>query len=314
MADKKRIGIIGARGFVGGELLKLIATHPDLELAYASSRQQAGTAIDDFDGAVFENLTPEEAAARAADLVFLALPNGVAAPWVDVIVKAAPNTRFIDMSADYRFDEAWAYGLPELNRGAIRGAARIANPGCYATAAQIAIAPMVSRLSAPPAVFGVSGYSGAGTTPSPKNDPKMLENNLMPYGLSGHMHEREIGHQLGTPVHFMPHVAAFFRGLSVTVNLCFETPVTAEEVRMLYAQAYADEAFITVTNEAPQVRDIANTFGARLGGFVLGDDGRRAVMVCVLDNLLKGAASQAIQNLNLSFGFAENEGLRGDVA
>ncbi|MDQ7077269.1 MAG: Asd/ArgC dimerization domain-containing protein [Robiginitomaculum sp.] len=100
----------------------------------------------------------------------------------------------------------------------------------------------------------------------------------------------------------------------MTVNLCFETPVTAEEVRMLYAQAYADEAFITVTNEAPQVRDIANTFGARLGGFVLGDDGRRAVMVCVLDNLLKGAASQAIQNLNLSFGFAENEGLRGDVA
>jgi len=310
MADKKRIGIIGARGFVGGELLKLIATHPDLELAYASSRQQAGAAIDDFDGAVFESLSPEEAAARAADLVFLALPNGVAAPWVEVITKAAPQTRFIDMSADYRFDDDWAYGLPELNREAVCGATRIANPGCYATAAQIAIAPMVSHLSAPPAVFGVSGYSGAGTTPSPKNDPKLLENNLMPYGLSGHMHEREIGYQLGTPVHFMPHVAAFFRGLSVTVNLCFETPVTADELRALYAQAYAGEAFVTVSDEAPQVRDIANTFGAQVGGFALGVGGRRAVMVCVLDNLLKGAASQAMQNLNLSFGFAENEGLK----
>ena len=309
MADKKRIGIIGARGFVGGELLKLIARHPDLALAYASSRQQAGTKIDGLDGAVFESLSPDEAAGRAADLVFLALPNGVAAPWVDVIVKAVPNTRFIDMSADYRFDQNWAYGLPELNREGVRGAALIANPGCYATAAQLAIAPMVSRLSAPPAVFGVSGYSGAGTTPSPKNDPKMLKDNLMPYGLSGHMHEREIGHQLGTKVHFTPHVAAFFRGLSVTVNLCFKTPVTADELRALYGRAYAGEAFVTVTDEAPQVRDIANTFGAQIGGFALGDDGRRAVMVCILDNLLKGAASQAMQNLNLSFGFAEGAGL-----
>ena len=311
MADKKRIGIIGARGFVGGELLKLIAAHPKLKLAYASSRQQADTAIEGFNGAIFENLSPDEAADRAADLVFLALPNGVAAPWVDVILKAAPKTRFIDMSADYRFEGGWAYGLPELNREAVRGAALIANPGCYATAAQLAIAPMVLRLSTPPAVFGVSGYSGAGTMPSPKNDPKMLKDNFMPYGLSGHMHEREISHQLGMAVHFMPHVAAFFRGLSVTVNLGFDTPVTADELRALYAQAYAGEAFITVTDEAPQVRDIANTFGAHVGGFALGEDGRRAVMVCVLDNLLKGAASQAIQNLNLSFGFAENDGLQG---
>ncbi|PHS23374.1 MAG: N-acetyl-gamma-glutamyl-phosphate reductase [Robiginitomaculum sp.] len=314
MADKKRIGIIGARGFVGGELLKLIKAHPKLELAYASSRQQAGTKIDGFDGAMFESLSPDEAAKRAANLVFLALPNGVAAPWVEVILKATPRTRFIDMSADYRFDDDWAYGLSELNREALRGAALIANPGCYATAAQLAIAPMVSRLCTPPAVFGVSGYSGAGTTPSPKNDPKMLKDNFMPYGLSGHMHEREIGHQLGTSVHFMPHVAAFFRGLSVTVNLGFKAPITVDELRALYAQGYAGETFVTVSDEAPQVRDIVNTFGARVGGFSLAEGGRRAVMICVLDNLLKGAASQAIQNLNLSFGFTENEGLQGAVA
>lgn len=309
MNIQRKVGIIGARGYVGAELLKLIAVHPRLDLAYASSRQHSGEAIEGFAGKYYETLSPEDAALRSADLVFLALPNGVAAPWVEVISHAAPDTRFIDMSADYRFDDAWAYGLPERNRAALRGAQFIANPGCYASAAQIAIAPVVALLSGPPAVFGVSGYSGAGTTPSPRNDPKMLENNLMPYGLTGHMHEREISHQLGKRVHFMPHVAAFFRGLSVTVNLCFTQPITAGALQRRYKQAYRDEPFITVIEDAPQVRDCAGTHGAHVGGFSLSQDGTRAVMVCVLDNLLKGAASQAIQNLNLSFGFAETTGL-----
>ncbi len=309
MSIRRKIGVIGARGFVGAELLTLISAHTQLELSYASSRQRAGEAIEGAPGKIYETLTPVEAAQRGADLVFLALPNGVATQWVEAITKTAPDTRFIDMSADYRFDPDWHYGLPEQNRDALRGAKHIANPGCYASAAQIAIAPVVDVLAAPPAVFGVSGYSGAGTTPSPRNDPQKLSDNLMPYGLSGHIHEREISQHLGTPVHFMPHVAAFFRGLSVTVNLCFKTPLGEDDLRNRYQQAYDNEPFVTVMDEAPQVRDIANCQGAQVGGFALSADGRRAVMVCVLDNLLKGAASQAMQNLNLVFGFDETTGL-----
>jgi N-acetyl-gamma-glutamyl-phosphate reductase len=309
MSAKYRIGVIGARGYVGAELIKLIIAHPQLELAFASSRQQAGDAIAGTNGQVYETLTPQSAAKSGADMVFLALPNAMAADWVKVISKHAPNTRFIDMSADYRFDPDWAYGLVELNRAALRGAKRIANPGCYASAAQIAIAPVAAFLAAPPAIFGVSGYSGAGTTPGPRNDPARLKDNLMPYGLNGHMHEREISHQLGYQVHFMPHVAAFFRGLSVTVNLVFKIPQEVAALRLAFDAAYANERFISVVGEAPQISEIAGQYGARVGGFALSDDGRRAVMVCVLDNLLKGAASQAIQNLNLSFGLPETAGL-----
>ncbi len=309
MSARYSIGVIGARGFVGAELLSLIVEHPALELAYASSRQHAGEAINSAPDKVYETLTPAEAARRGADLVFLALPNGLAADWVKVIVQAAPKTRFIDMSADYRFDPDWVYGLPEHGRDVLRGAKYIANPGCYASAAQIAIAPVAALLSAPPAVFGVSGYSGAGTTPSPRNDPELLKDNLIPYGLSGHIHEREISHHLGTPVHFMPHVAAFFRGLSVTVNLCFKTPLDQETLRNLYDQAYDNEPFVTLVDDAPQPRDIAGVQGALVGGFALSADGGRAVMVCVLDNLLKGAASQAVQNLNLAVGLEETTGL-----
>ncbi len=309
MSTTRSIGVVGARGFVGAELLALITAHPNLELAYASSRQHVGKSIENVPGRVFEELDPENAAARGADAVFLALPNGLAADWVRVFQQKAPNTLLIDLSADYRFDEEWAYGLPEHNRAALCGARRIANPGCYASAAQIALMPMVPFLAAPPTVFGISGYSGAGTKPSPRNDSNLLRDNLMPYGLVGHVHEREIGRYLGVNVHFMPHVAAFFRGLSVTVNMCFKTPIEAGQLRELYQQAYGNERFIHLCEDAPQVSAIVGQHGAQVGGFALSEDGQRGVVVCVLDNLLKGAASQAVQNLNLAFGFNEGLGL-----
>lgn len=309
MTIRQKIGVIGARGFVGAELLRLIAAHPKLQLSYASSRQFEGKKIEESTAQSYVNLSPNDAAGRGADLVFLALPNTLAAPWVEVITRHKPDTRFIDMSADYRFDDHWVYGLPEHNRAALQDARLIANPGCYATAAQIAIAPVKNLLSAPPVIFGVSGYSGAGTTPGPRNDPAKLKDNLMPYGLGGHIHEREISRQLGRQVDFMPHVAAFFRGLSVTVNMRFSTVTTEAELRNFYEAAYANEALVQIIDDAPQVRDITGQYGAKVGGFALSADGKRAVMVCVLDNLLKGAASQAIQNLNLALGVDEYLGL-----
>ena len=134
-------------------------------------------------------------------------------------MRPRSETVIVDLSADHRFDDAWYYGLPELTRHAIAANARISNPGCYATAMQLAIAPLTDQLAGPPQCFGVSGYSGAGTTPSDKNNPDKLRDNLMPYALVDHVHEREVSRQLGMPVEFMPHVAPHFRGITMTVNL-----------------------------------------------------------------------------------------------
>src|SRR3974390_759276 len=177
MTHRKTVGIVGARGHVGAELIRLIAGHEGLELAFVSSRELAGQRVADqvpeFKGELrYENLDAAAIAAKRADAVVLALPNGKAAPYVEAIDKAAPETLIVDVSADYRFDDRWYYGLPELTRAGFRGQRRISNPGCYATAMQFAIAPLKELLAAPPACFGVSGSSGAGTTPSDKNDPE----------------------------------------------------------------------------------------------------------------------------------------------
>ena len=211
----------------------------------------------------------------------------------------------VDLSADYRFDKSWYYGLPELNREHWRGERRISNPGCYATAMQLSIAPLKDVLAAPPVCFGVSGYSGAGTTPSDKNDPEKLRDNLMPYALTGHMHEKEASFRLGVPVEFMPHVAPHFRGLTVTTNLYLSRPLKREDVLQRFHAAYDSEKLVRVTQEAPWVSRIAHRHHADIGGFAVSADGKRVVIVATLDNLLKGAATQAMQNINRAIGVDE---------
>ncbi|TQU26056.1 N-acetyl-gamma-glutamyl-phosphate reductase, partial [Xanthomonas perforans] len=249
-------------------------------------------------------------AAKAADVVILALPNGMAEPFVAAIDAAAPQTLVIDLSADYRFDPAWYYGLPELTRGSYAGQKRISNPGCYATAMQLTIAPLLDQLAGPPQCFGVSGYSGAGTTPSDKNNPALLSNNVMPYALTNHMHEREVSAQLGVPVEFMPHVAPHFRGITMTVNLWLQQPLTREQIQARYTQRYADEPLIEIVDEAPWVSRIAGKHGVQIGGVTLAPGNKRVVVVATLDNLLKGAATQAMQNLNLALGWDELMAIR----
>jgi N-acetyl-gamma-glutamyl-phosphate reductase len=244
--------------------------------------------------------------------VVLALPNGKAAPYVQAIDAVTPGTLIVDLSADYRFDKTWYYALPELTRDAWRGQRRISNPGCYATAIQLSIAPLKGLLAAPPVCFGVSGYSGAGTTPSDKNDPDKLRDNLMPYALTGHTHEKEAGFQLGLPVEFMPHVAPHFRGLTVTTNLYLSRAMKRDEVIALFKRAYDSEKLVHVVDEAPWVIRIAHKHHAEIGGFAMSADGRRVVVVATLDNLLKGAATQAMQNINLALGFDELTGIPHD--
>lgn len=304
------VGIVGARGHTGAELIKLIAAHPGLQLGFVSSRELAGQRVADHHAdwhgdLQFENLDADAVAAKGMDAVILALPNGLSAPFVAALDAASPGTVIVDLSADHRFDGSWYYGLPELTRGGYLGQKRISNPGCYATAMQLAISPLLTELAGPPQCFGVSGYSGAGTSPSDKNNPELLRDNLMPYALTNHMHEREVTAHLRVPVEFMPHVAPHFRGITMTVNLWLQQAVKREDVIGRYQAYYAGEPLIEVLDEAPWVSRIAGRHGVQIGGFDVAPGGKRLVVVATLDNLLKGAATQAMQNLNLALGLDE---------
>lgn len=309
-----KLGIVGARGHTGVELIRLVAEHPRFDLAFVSSRELVGQRVAEHVDAWHGDLrysapAHEDLPGLGADAVVLALPNGKAALCVEAFAVAGVDPVIIDLSADYRFDDTWYYGLPELTRGSYRGQRRISNPGCYATAMQLAIAPMLDVLEGPVQCFGVSGYSGAGTTPSDRNDPAKLRDNLMPYALTGHVHEREVSHRLGHPVEFMPHVAPHFRGITLTANLHLSRAFSIEQIQQRYRAQYQAEPLVQVVDEAPWVSRIAGAQHVDVGGFTLSADGRRLVVVATEDNLLKGAATQALQNLNLAFGLAELTGI-----
>lgn len=323
-----KIALIGARGYTGKALIELINSHPYLELSNVSSRELEGQKLQGYDKAeiVYENLQVEDIRRLeekgAVDVWVMALPNGVCKPFVEAIDNAkAPinhHSVIIDLSADYRFDESgkWIYGLPELSRARsdIALARKISNPGCYATAAQLGIAPLVKYIpeGVSPHIFGISGYSGAGTKPSPKNDINNLQNNLIPYSLTDHIHEREVSNQLGVDVAFTPHVAQWFQGITHTISIPLKEKLTSREIRNLYQDRYAGEKLITVTGEAPQVKDISGKHGVVIGGFGVNAKQDRVVIIVTIDNLLKGAATQCLQNINLSQSYGEFEGIPVD--
>jgi N-acetyl-gamma-glutamyl-phosphate reductase common form len=289
------LGLVGARGYVGKELVELVAGHPGLELALSISQR--------------DGVEPSEVAAHKLDAYVLALPNGKSGPYVEAITRQRSDAVIVDLSADHRFDASWVYGQPERMRGQLHAARRIANPGCYATAMQLAVAPLLPIHQGPITVFGVSGYSGSGTTPSARNDPAILRDNLLPYNLVGHVHEREVAHQLGCPIFFAPHVAPFFRGISITAMVSFPEPQTADAIERRYDLAYRDEPLVHLSTEAPLVRDIAGKHHVAIGGLAVAVDGRHAAVVATIDNLLGGAATQALRNVNLALGLPERMGV-----
>ena len=315
---RTRVGLVGARGYVGQELLKLLAHHPAFEVTLISSRELAGTRAQDLvaqwpDATLrFQAHEPEQLAQAELELLVLALPNKVSAPFVAAVDAArGASLKLLDLSADWRFDPAWQYGWPERLRDQLRGHSRVSNPGCYATGMQTALWPVLDLLEAAQ-VFGVSGYSGAGTTPSPKNDPQRLRDNLLPYSPIGHMHEREVSHQLGgLSLAFMPHVAPFFQGITLTIHMQLRQPVTAHDLLERYQAAWAHEPLVRLIpgDEPPVVRDAMGRHEVSLGGLAVSPDGRRGVIYATLDNLLKGAATQAVQNMNLMAGHEELLGL-----
>ena len=294
---KKTLGLVGSRGYTGQELIKLLAGHDGLDLRLSVSAR--------------DKKTESDVAAETLDAYVLALPNGASESYVAAITDARPDAVIVDLSADHRFVDDWVYGQPERRRAEIKGARLIANPGCYATAMQLALAPLVPLLEGPANVFGVSGYSGAGTAPSPKNDPEKLRDNLMPYSLIGHVHEREVERQLGHRLFFMPHVAPFFQGITATVSVAFSKPHGRDELMTLYRDTYGHEPLVRIQDEAPLVRDIMGKHHAEIGGVTVSKDEMHAVVIATIDNLLGGAATQALRSLNLALGFPENKGVPG---
>lgn len=304
------VGLIGARGYVGRELLRLIAGHPSLELAYACSRSLAGQPVEGVDDMLYLESDPS-VIDRDAGVVVLALPNGESAAYVEAIERVRPGALVIDLSADWRFDPRWVYGLSEHNADAIRSARRISNPGCYATAMHLALRPIIDLCDGPPHCFGVSGYSGAGTSPSEKNDPEIVTNNILPYSITGHLHEREVSRHLGAPVRFAPSVGGHFRGIVLTAMCRLRDPVSPGDLVARYDLAYSGCSLVQFdARGSVDLRGVVDRNIARVGAVCVDNSDPNSVgVVCSLDNLLKGAASQAVQNINLALVMEETEGL-----
>ncbi|KAL6875900.1 acetylglutamate kinase [Trichoderma longibrachiatum] len=311
-----RIGLIGARGYTGSALVELLNEHPYMDLRHVSSRELAGQELKGYTKrkVIYETLSPEDVARLdkdgEVDCWIMALPNGVCQPYVEALDQNKSNSVIVDLSADFRFNDTWTYGLPELvKRSKIAQSRRISNPGCYATGAQIGLSGARDLLDGMPTIFGVSGYSGAGSKPNARNNVEVLKNAIIPYSLTSHVHEREISHHLNHEVAFVPHVAGWFRGITLTLNIPLNKQVTSRDIRQIYQDRYAGEKLIKVVGEPPLVSGIMGRHGVEIGGFAVDSTGKRVVVIVTIDNLAKGASTQCLQNMNLALGYGEFEGI-----
>ncbi|CAE6507047.1 unnamed protein product [Rhizoctonia solani] len=339
VVPEKKVALIGARGYTGQALISLLSNHPSLSLSHVSSRELAGQKLPGYTKSevTYSNLSAEDIERMAkegeVDAFVMALPNGVCKPFVDAVdrgdKKGGRDSVIVDLGADYRFEGAsgWVYGLPELyNRESLKTAKRISNPGCYATSTQLLLAPLLPHLApgTVPTVFGISGYSGAGTqsgqkdpaVPIPKVSSESLKGGIRPYALTDHIHEREAGHHLSTvspvTVAFTPSVAPWFSGILSIASVPLAKPLRASEVRELYQQKYGSEKLLRIkepTEGVVELADVEHGQGWVVGGIQVGSSGSRVVVTGGLDNLLKGAATQCLQNLNLALGYDEYAGI-----
>jgi N-acetyl-gamma-glutamyl-phosphate reductase len=315
-----RVAILGASGYAGQEALDRVLGHPELELVALGSDSLAGETAAALDvrlnGSLPRFIRNEEAAAAGADLLLLCLGHDRAAafdpPAGAVVVDLSGAHRLRDTSLYAQWygwehpasNDAWGYALPELFPPAGR---LIANPGCYATAALLALGPVRAAIEPGSVVVDAkSGVSGAGREPKVSSHAGFVLENLSPYKVGAHQHAPEIAQALGFPVCFVPHLLPVRRGLLAT---CYVTPLA--ELRPLLEEAYVDSDVVRVlpAGVAPELARVQHTDGAELALFEDRATGR-AIVICALDNLGKGAAGQAIQNANLALGLDETAGLR----
>jgi N-acetyl-gamma-glutamyl-phosphate reductase len=326
-----KVGIFGASGFTGAELLRLCAAHPDLEVVLATGASKVGTAAAElypslaaaYPGLVFAEGDP--AAADGLDLVFLALPHGASQ---HLVPELAPRVgHVVDLAADFRLKDptaypawygeahadparlaAFAYGLPELFRDDLAGAPLVAAPGCYVTAAALAIAPLVRAGAIEPTgviVDAASGVSGAGRALKDATAYATADEDFTAYGLLHHRHTPEIEQATGAQVLFTPHLAPMTRGILAT---CYARPLGDPDPLALLAEFYRDEPFVVVGERPPSTKA---TRGSNCAHLTARRDERTGwvVVLSALDNLMKGASGQAVQCANLALGLDETAGL-----
>jgi N-acetyl-gamma-glutamyl-phosphate reductase len=335
-----KVGVVGGTGYTGVELLRLLAQHPDVELSAITSRGEAGLPVADMFPSLRRRVTlkftdPANAGLENCDLVFFATPNGIAMKQAAALLQA--GTRVIDLAADFRIKdvgewEKWygmehaspdlvaeaVYGLPEVNREQIKGARLVANPGCYPTATQLGFLPLVESglVDLEHLVADAkSGVSGAGRKAEVSTLFSEAADNFKAYGVPGHRHLPEIrqglaraaGRQVGLT--FVPHLTPLIRGIHATLYARLE-PVRDADLQDLYERRFAGEPFVDVLPKGshPETRSVRAANTCRIA--VHRPQGQDMVVVLsVIDNLVKGAAGQAVQNMNIMFGFDECAGL-----
>ena len=336
-----KAGIVGGTGYTGVELLRLLATHPQVELNIITSRGEAGTRVADL----YPNLRgvldivfsePDMQTLKSCDVVFFATPNGIAMTMARELLDA--GVKVIDLAADFRLhdpaewqqwygvphacpellDEA-VYGLPEVNRDAVRKASLIANPGCYPTAVQLGFLPLIENdlIDREYLVADCkSGVSGAGRTANVGTLLAECSESFKAYAVAGHRHLPEIRQGLKSAANsdvgltFVPHLTPMIRGIHATLYGRLKTDAT--DLQGLYEARYADEYFVDVmpAGSHPETRSVKGANHCRIALHVP-QGGDTVVVLSVIDNLVKGAAGQAVQNMNLLFGMEESMGLQG---
>ena len=328
-AARVRVAVAGATGFTGQELLRILSRHPHVSIVAATSSGATAArklpALKHIWNGTIVPLDAEQLA-RDADLVFLALPDAAAAALTPTLADA--GVRVIDLSGALRLrdDELRAkwypdthalpdglvYGLTEHARDSVRTARVVANPGCYPTAALLALKPLVTAgILLPGAdviVDAKSGVSGAGKTPSERTHFSEVYASLAAYGVLHHRHGAEIEQGFGGPVTFTPHLLPIDRGILETIYVRVAPGTTEEALGDIYDAAYKDEVFVRVVGSAlPEIKHVAHTNFCDIGWRV--DASGRVVIISVIDNLLKGASGQAVQNMNVMLGVPETAGL-----
>jgi N-acetyl-gamma-glutamyl-phosphate reductase len=333
-----KVGVVGGTGYTGVELLRLLAQHPDVQLSAITSRGEAGTPVAEMFPSLRGRVDlkfsdPSEASLASCDVVFFATPNGVAMQQAPSLLAA--GVRIIDLAADFRIQdigvwEKWygmkhacpalvgeaVYGLPEVNRSKIRGARLVANPGCYPTATQLGFLPLLEAGCIDPLHLiadAKSGVSGAGRKAEVATLFAEAADNFKAYGVPGHRHLPEISQGLaaaaGQPVNlvFVPHLTPMIRGIHSTMY----ARVTREmDFQVLFEQRYASESFVDVLppDSHPETRSVRASNICRIAVH-RPQGGDTLVVLSVIDNIVKGAAGQAVQNMNIMFGCNECAGL-----
>ena len=318
-----KVGILGASGFVGRELTALLAADPNFEIIFLQSESQAGkkpatmkpvvSGAEPESSLVFENISFPQMIERKPACVLFATPHGVALNLAQQFLDA--GIRVLDLSADFRFMDhkifeetyelpytykgpAPVYGLTEFCDGTLRDAQLVSNPGCYVTSALLVALPIKHMLEW--AIFdGKSGYSGAGIKNAQKLSTETM--GIAPYNVAHHRHGPEIQQFLDVPSHFTPHVLPVFRGIEMTSHVQLKREFRATDFHAFFQKQYDARPYVSVQQEIPRMQDVIDTNRAILGGFSVDRHGR-LVVISMIDNLRKGAASQAMQNLHAMFG------------